>query len=274
MSTNMNALEQALAVLSNPTGSSAELRAAAGLVCGVVREIDAESESAPAIEATVLARMTSDGIQQTQKALIELDDESSHRALTRKVAVALGAALDERVRAIEAAEAAKPPEQRRREQEQARREAHLQELFARVPVLFRTDYMISAAGKSARSRTPRPVGSHVAYARDFTVQRVLGQNVMESMRVPGWPPRHGDYARIEWPNSEYDEIETITEPLRKLCHKSLISEEEVARAIERAQATLLGEFARVCSEIREQYPAGLPRSITLPSIGAHAMAAE
>jgi hypothetical protein len=141
-------------------------------------------------------------------------------------------------------------------------------------VLFRTDYMVSQFGKGAYSRTPRPVGSHVAYSRDFTVKRVLGQSVMESTRVPGWPPSHGDYARIEWPNSDVDEDEKIVGPLRLLCQKNSVSEDEVSLAIDRAQATLLGEFAKVCGAIREHYPAGLPRSIALPAIGAHAMAAE
>jgi hypothetical protein len=184
------------------------------------------------------------------KALASLHDGFVTRALRRKIAVGLADALDARAREVEAAEAAKDPAQLRREQEQARQEAKREALFARVPTLFRTDHVVSRLGAAARSRTPRPVGSHVAYARDFTVPRVLGQSVMESTRVPGWPPRHGDYARIEWPNSEYEEDEAIVAPLRQLCQKGSVSEDEVTIAIDRAQASLLKQFAQVCTAIR------------------------
>ena len=75
-------------------------------------------------EAQILAGMASPGgpsIDYVLKGLASLDDESASGMLTRKVATALAAALDERVRAIEATEAAKDPAQRRREQEAAAR---------------------------------------------------------------------------------------------------------------------------------------------------------
>jgi hypothetical protein len=97
---------------------------------------------------------------------------------------------------------------------------------------------------------------------------------MTATKVQGWPPRHGDFARVEWPNSEIEEAEEIVAPLRLLCQKSAVSEDEVTIAIDRAQATLLREFSQVCSAIRGHYPDGLSRFIALPSIGAHAMAAE
>ena len=161
----------------------------------------------------------------------------------------------------------------RREREQAEREAQLQALYARIPVLFRTDYMTSKLGKAALSRTPAPQGRQVSYIRSFDVPRAL-QHLMTATKVQGWPPKHGDFARIEWPNSEIEEDETIVGPLRLLSEKSSCSDAEVTLAIDRAQASLLKEFAQVCAEIRRHYPGGLPRLIALPSIGAHAMAAE
>jgi hypothetical protein len=272
-------LDQLLAILWNRSASVAQLRDAAAQAREAVTEIDAESEAAPSREAATLARMMSPGGPSTVHVLEELqklDDESASRALRRKVATALAAALDVRVREIEAREAAKPPEQVRREQEQARREAELQALFARFPVLFRTDYVISLLGKSARSRAPRPQGRHTAYAIDFSVPRVLAtQDVMTATRVPEhWPPRHSNFALIQQPNYMHEEIEDIVGPLRLLCQKSAVSEDEVSLAIDRAQAILLTEFARVCAGIRKHFPGELPRSIVLPAIGSLALAAE
>ena len=269
-------LEQARAVRLNPTASVAHLRDAAEQAQGAVRALDAECELAPGREAQILAGMASPGgpsIDYVLKGLASLDDESRSRMLTRKVATALAAAIDERVRAIEAAEAAKDPAQRRREQEAAAREAQLQGLFAKIPVLFRTDFMISKLGKGAFSRTPAPQGRQVSYIRSFDVPRAL-QHLMTATKVQGWPPKHGDFARIEWPNSEIEEDETIVGPLRLLSEKSSPSEDEVQIAIDRAQATLLNEFGRVCAEIRRHYPDGLPRFMALPSFTTRAMAAE
>jgi hypothetical protein len=270
-------LDQLLAVLWNRSASVAQLRDAAAQAREAVTKLDAESEGAPSREAATLARMMSPGGPSTVYVLEELrkfEDESSHRALTRKVAAALAATLDGRVRELEAIEAAKPAEQRRREQEQAEREAKLQGLFARIPVLFRTDFVASQFGKVAYSRTPPPQGRQISYVRTFDVPRMLGQSVMTATRVPGWPPKHGDFARIEWPNSDIEEEETTVAPLRLLCEKNTVSDNEVQIAIARAQTTLLNEFGRVCAEIRRHYPDELPRSIALPAIGSLAMAAE
>jgi hypothetical protein len=273
------ALEQAHAVLLNRTASTAQLRDAVEQALGVVRGIDTESEATPRREAQILAGMASPGgpsMDYVLKALASLDNEFVTRALRRKVAVGLAAQLDERVREVEAREAAKPPEQMRREQEQARLEAQREALFARVPVLFRTDFMISKLGQCAYSRIPPPRGRQVSYARTFDVQRVIATlDVMTATRVPGWPPRHGDFARIEWPNSEYEEDEGIVGPLRRLCEKSVTSDDEVTIAVERAQGALLREFAQVCTAIRGYYPGGLPRFFALPSFTtARALAAE
>jgi hypothetical protein len=262
-------LEQALATLSNRTASSAELGAGAELARSVVVAIDAESERSPQRESEIMAGMASVGIQPTLKALVELDKGGEHRALTRKVAVALAAALDARAIEMAAAERARDPA--------VQREAQLQALFAKIPTLFRTDAVVSQLGKSAWSRTPRPKGSHVSYAQDYSVPRVLAtQNVMTSTRLPNhWPPKYSDFAVIEWPNSVYDEDEAIAGPLRLLSEKSSPSEDEVQIAIERAQNVLLNEFARVCAEIRGYYQGELPRFVSLPAFTApRAMAAE
>jgi hypothetical protein len=260
------ALDQLLATLWNRSSSVDQLRDATALARAAVTGIDAENEAAPSREAATLARMMSPGGPSTVYVLEELrklDNVSADRALTRKVAVAIAAALDERVREVEAAEAAKPAEQVRREREQAEREAKLQALFARVPTLFRSDFLVSQLGKAAWSKTPRPIGTHVGYARDFTVGRVL-QNLMETTKVPGWPPRYSD--SIEWPNSAIEEDAAIVDPIRRLCEKSSVSEDEVAGAVERAQHVLLTEFSKTCAAIRAHYPDGLPRFFALPSI--------
>ena len=137
-------------------------------------------------------------------------------------------------------------------------------------MLFRTDFMTSKLGKGAYSRTPAPQGRQVSYIRSFDVPRAL-QHLMTAIKVQGWPPKHGDFARIEWPNSEIEEDETIVGPLRLLSEKSSPSEDEVQIAIDRAQATLLNEFGRVCAEIRRHYPDGLPRFMALPSFTTRAM---
>jgi hypothetical protein len=269
------ALEKSWLVLRDRNAKAGELRAAADQARKAVAELDSESDQAPEREARVLAGIVVTSIAEALKELARLDADGADRALRRKIAVGLAGSLAERVREVEAREAAKPPEQVRREQEQARREAQREALFARVPVLFRTDYMVSKFGKAAYSRTPPPQGRQISYVRTFDVPRSIATpDVMASTRVPGWPPKYGDVTRIEWPNSDVDEDEKIVGPLRLLCQKSSVSEDEVTIAIARAQASLIREFAQVCTAIREHYPAGLPRSIALPSLGPRAMAAE
>ena len=258
-------IEAAHATLSNRTATAAELRAAADQARLVIRAIDAENELAPQREAEILARLTSKKISETISDLGRLGDEGSTRAHLRKVGTHLAAALD--ARAIEMAARERDPA--------VQREAQMQALFAKIPALFRTDHVVSTLGKSAYSRVPRPVGSHVSYIREFSVPRALGQSVMESTRVPGhWPPRHSNFAEIEQPHYMHDADEGIVAPLRQLCQKSSVSEDEVQIAIDRAQHVLLNEFARVCAEIRGHYPDGLPRFFALPAIGSPAMAAE
>ena len=270
-------LGQLLAILWS-SSSVAQLRDVDAQAREAMAEIDAESERGPAREAATLARMMSPGGPSTGYVLEELrkfDDESSHRAQTRKVVAAIAAAANSRVRELEAIEASKPAEQRRREQEQAEREAKLQGLYARIPVLFRSDFLVSKLGQNARSRTPRPAGSHTAYVRDCSVDRVLGQGVMEATRCPGWPPRYSDFTQIERPDSAIDADEKIVLPLRELCQKSSVSEDEAATAIDRAQTAILRAFSETCSAIRSHYPDGLPRFIALPAFTTpRAQAAE
>jgi hypothetical protein len=232
---HLAALEAAHATLSNRTASSAELRAAAGPVCGVVREIDAESESAPVIEATVLARMTSDGIQQTLKALAALDDESERRALLRKAATALGAQIDGRARDVAKAETERD-ERRRPMAAETRRATDLAEKVksvyplnaARIVDLLRDDALISGIGKSAYSHLPPPQGTHVRYERTWHVQRILATDaIMAAIKLPDhWPPRFNDYAILEQRHFEEDDDE-IVRPLRALINKRPSSESEM-----------------------------------------------
>jgi hypothetical protein len=167
------AIEQAWLVLRDSNAKVDALKSAAASARKAVAELDAEAEKAPEAEARILAGIAGTSIADTVLALRKRDDEMSDRALMRKAGIALADHLDERWRAIEAAEAAKPAEQVRREREQAEREAKLQALFAKIPTLFRTDFVVAQLGKSAYSRAPRPVGRHTSYVQDFTVPRVL-----------------------------------------------------------------------------------------------------
>ena len=261
-------LEQALATLSNRNATAADLRAAASLARAAVRQTDAESEESPAREAEILAGMASAGILPTLEALGALDQEGERRAHLRKAATHLAATLDALAIDMAAAERARDPA--------VVREAHLQALFAKIPSLLKTDVVISKLARSAYSRVPRPQGGHVGYVQTFNAPRVLATpDVLKSTKLPGfWPPKWSDYSLLERSDYEFEEDEAIVAPLRELCEKNSPSEDEVQIAINRAQHVLINEFARVCAEIRRHYQGGLPRSIALPSIGAHAMAAE
>ena len=184
----------------------------------------------------------------------------------RKIAVALSAALDARVRELEAIEAAKPADQVRREAEATERAAQLQALFDRVPQLLRSDVSVSQFAKIAYSRCPRPAGGHVSYVRDFTVARVL-ERLMTETKIPGWTSRHGDYAAIEMQNSAIDPDEEIVLPLQRLAEKISPSPDEIAVEIDRAQTILLREFAKTVASIRSHFPPGeLPRFFVLPAL--------
>jgi hypothetical protein len=261
-------IEQALAVLQNRTAAAATLRIAADQARLAIRAIDQENELAPQREAEILAGMASAGIQPTLEALGALDQEGERRAHLRKAATHLAATLDALAIEMAAAERARDPA--------VVREGHLQALFAKIPSLLKTDVVISKLARSAYSRVPRPQGGHVGYIQTFNAPRVLATpDVLKSTKLPGfWPPKWSDYSLLERSDYEFEEAEAITDPLRELCQKSSVSEDEVQIAIDRAQHVLLNEFARVCAEIHGHYPGGLPRSIGLPAIGAHAMAAE
>jgi hypothetical protein len=129
------------------------------------------------------------------------------------------------------------------------REVHLQALFAKIPSLLKTDVVISKLARSAYSRVPRPQGGHVGYVQTFNAPRVLATpDVLKSTKLPGfWPPKWSDYSLLERSDYEFEEDETITGPLRELCQKNSVPEDEVSLTLERAQATLLREFAQVCS---------------------------
>ena len=268
------ALEKPWLVLRDSNAKAGEARAALDQARKAVAELDMESDQAPEREARVLAGIAGTSIAEAHRKLARLDVDGADRALARKIGVAIAEQLEHRLHEIEAREAAKPPEQVRREQEQAEREAKLQGLYARVPVLFRSDFLASKLAKGAYSRTPAPQGRQVSYVRTFDVPRAL-QHLMTETKVPGWPPPYGDFERITWPNSDVEEDESIVAPLRRLCEKSSCSDAEVTLAIDHAQHVLLKEFANTCAAIKALYPDGLPRFIALPSFTTpRAMAAE
>ena len=165
---------------------------------------------------------------------------------------------------------------RRESKSKREREAKLQALFASVPVLFRTDFMVSKLGKAACSRTPRPQGSSCHVRTKFRPSRASLQHLMAAdegagMAAETWRLCTDRMAQLVISRR----TRPSSAPLRQLSEKSSPSEDEVSLAIDRAQATLLNEFAQVCAEIRGHYPDGLPRFIVLPSFTTpRAMAAE
>jgi len=209
-----DALERALAVLSNRTASSLALRTAAEQARAAVRAFDEASASAPDRRAQVLSTMKPP-LANAVAVLEELEGEARTRALHGEIASAFAAQLDARALEAEKAELARDKErmpfaeQTQRVQELAERFAEYPARAARIVQLFVTDAAIRKYGQIAYGRVPPPQGSHVGYRRTtfrlpcvITTPEVLGSTVLPCV-INGewfrnfWPDRHGDHSWLE-----------------------------------------------------------------------------
>jgi len=263
-------LEHVLAALTNRTASAAELGAAAETTRAIVRDIDAENESAPQRKAGVLAAMAPQpigpgippargkSISETTAALWEFRNDADQRTLLREIAASLAAQFDARVHAAQAAEvardAARSPlrAQTERVDNLAKRFAEFPTYAKRIVDMFRDDALISRLGENAYSHLPRPRGNHVAIELSFSVPRVLAtDHVLAVTKLPGhWPPGWRDSSILEQQHFEEDDSE-IVRPLSALCRKGPTSEEEVDRAIARAQSQVLAMYRKTAAAIED-----------------------
>ena len=169
-------LEQALGILQSPEASAGDCSAAAEQARKAVHGIDAQNESAPQHESQILAAMMPPGgksIVETLDALNALDKEGEHRALTRKVAVALAEQLGARSRDAARAEAVRDEARKpfaaetKRAHEFAKRFAEYPTLAARIVSLFRSDILVA---NSARAPT---VGCRAGHQSNNKFQRLI-----------------------------------------------------------------------------------------------------
>jgi hypothetical protein len=287
------ALEQAHATLQNRTASAGELKAAAEQARSAVRTIDEAIAAAPQREDQVLARMTPPpapylpgrSIAQTRSALEVIAGEDRTRVLDRKIAARLAADLDALAREAEAVEKARDEkrkpfvDQTRRARDYAQRVAEAAKLFKQVVTQFSADIVIADLGKSAWSRAPRPQGSHVGYDISFDdiVPRIIAtQEALSSVRLPGFS-KHDFSAleryRYEDTDSEYfgaviaQSLQELRDLIRNHDERRIVlSDEGVARAVQRAQTALVSEYNRTCGAIRELL--GLDAKITATDCAA------
>jgi hypothetical protein len=313
------ALEQSLAVLSNAAASAATLKLAAEEARGVVRGIDEANEAAPKRRAGVLANTKP--LADMVASLEAIDGEDRTRALQREVAVAVAAALDVRARDSEKAEEARN-KARSPFQSQTRRAQELAAAFATYPALATrgvellvTDIAARRLAKSAYSSAPRHSGSSVGHIYEFSSPRVIATpeilqktilpRVSKGNRIDSYfPGRYGDLTIIERQDCEFDPDAGIVGELAELS-RGAPTAEAVDRAVVKADARLLTEFAKVVASIAslkamdaaitaddvglrypdggkifadELFPQWAPRTmarwITLPDLGGYRIAAE
>jgi hypothetical protein len=322
-------LDEPAKILWNRSASAADLNAALGTTRSVLLAIDEAEAAARDRRAQGLAAMTPPPavlgqldagrtrIDQVLAALVSLHKEAEQRSALRETAVSLSdqitAAAGEAKKAEALRDEARKPfeAQSRRAQDLAKRCADYPRMAERIVSLFRTDVMVTVAGRSALSRCPRPRGSAIAYDVTFDVPRTIAvDSVLKATKLPGfWPPKHSDFTSIERFDLKGDT--SIVAPLEDLTkshddRRIVLSDEATDRAIARAQATLLSEFRKVVGALREllgldaevnpadrgaRYPDGaliydpmmfpenwdggrMSRRVVLPSIGGMAMAAE
>jgi hypothetical protein len=264
-------LEQSLGVLQRLEASPGDCSAAAEQARKAVHAIDSENESSPQREAQVLAAIAltrpsrGKSIAETIKALEALDHESSARALTRKIAVAVAAALDGRARDSEQAEEARNKarspfqSQTRRAQELAAAFATYPALATRVGELFVTDIDVRRRAKSAYSSVPRGPSRAVAYSEAFSPPRTIAKleilqktvlpRVHNGSRIDSYfPGRHNDIAFIEKQHIEFGPDIVIVGELAELS-RGAPTVEAVDRAVAKADARLIAEFAAAIAKI-------------------------
>jgi hypothetical protein len=248
------AFEQALRLLSQRVAPSAELSASAEEMRGAVRKIDEAEAAAPQHRASALT------IPPTERA-----------PLLAAIAVSIAAQLDVRACAVAEVEAfrdkaRKPFEaETKRARDLAKRIGEAPKLFKQVVSQFQADIVIAHLGKSAWSRTPRPQGSQVGYDISFDdiVPRIIAtQEALSSVRLPGFS-KH-DFSALERAH-HYEDTDSeyfgavIAQPLQELRElirnhderRVVLSDEGVARSVQRAQTALVTEYNETCGAIRE-----------------------
>jgi hypothetical protein len=268
------AFEQALRLLSQRVAPSAELSASAEEMRGAVRKIDEAEAAAPQHRASALTIPPTERaplLAAIVRALETLDAESRNRAVQREIAVSIAAQLDVRACAVAEVEAfrdkaRKPFEaETKRARDLAKRIGEAPKLFKQVVSQFQADIVIAHLGKSAWSRTPRPQGSHVGYDISFDdiVPRIIAtQEALSSVRLPGFS-KH-DFSALERAH-HYEDTDSeyfgavIAQPLQELRElirnhderRVVLSDEGVARSVQRAQTALVTEYNETCGAIRE-----------------------
>jgi hypothetical protein len=266
-------LEQALRLLSQRGASSEELSASGEEMREVVRKIDEGEAAAPQHRASVLTIPPTERaplLAAIVRALETLDAEDRNRAVEREIAVSLAAQLDARACAVAETEALrdkarKPFEaETKRARDLAKRIGEAPKLFKQVVSQFRADIVTAHLGKSAWSRTPRPQGSHIGYDISFDdiVPRIIAtQEALSSVRLPGFS-KHDFSAleryRYEDTDSEYfgaviaQSLQELRDLIRNHDERRIVlSDEGVARAVQRAQTVLVTEYNKTCGAIRE-----------------------
>jgi hypothetical protein len=251
-------LEQALGVLQNRGASAADCGAAAEQARRAVHGIDTENESAPQRESQILAAMVPAGGKSIVETLEALDKVGEQRALMRKIATALAAALDVRSRDAAKAESARDEARKpfaaetKRAHEFAKRFAEYPTLASRIVSLFQSDVLVARFGSNAYSRVPVR-GSHVSFERTIRLPRMLATPERRTaMRLLGfWPPKWNNFEGLEAPYYHDDEPDRIAGPVHELCQKSIISDGDVDRVVARAQTALVSEYHRTCAAVRE-----------------------
>jgi hypothetical protein len=314
------ALEQALGILQNAAASAATLKLAAEEARGALRAIDEANETAPKRRAVVLAN-TKPLLADMVASLEAINGEDRTRALQREVAVAVAAALDTRARDAEKAEEARNKarspfqSQTRRAQELAAAFATYPALATRIGELFVTDIDVRRRAKSAYSSVPRGPSRAVGYSEAFEPPRTIAKpEILQKTILPRvhkgnrtdsyFPGRYGDITFIEKQHIEFGPDAGIVGELAQL-PRGAPTAEAVDRAVAKADARLIAEFAAVIAEIAKlkaldasiteadislRYPDGalifdptlfphwaprtMTRWITLPDLGGYRVAAE
>jgi hypothetical protein len=227
------------------------------------KAISAKGEFEEALKRTSASRAV---IMIGRGSLAEIDTDLSVGATRAQLlanriemAIAVAAELARTAHQLAEAEAVRDEkrkpffEQTRRAQGYAKQVATYPTLAARIPVLFRTDTMVSKLGESAYSRCPRQPGSHVAISRTFRISRAIATAAaLKETRLPGfWPPRWSDYSVLDGPDCAIDEDATITAPLLEMCRTGPASSEAVDRCVAQAQGLLISEFGKAVGALRE-----------------------
>ena len=275
MSVNPNhivLLEQVRAVLAAPTSSSAQLKTAAETARGAVRAFDEALAAAPKRRVEVLAK-THLSVADIEAALAALDADGQAHARGREIAAAWAAALDARAHDTAKAEAirdkAREPfaKQTHRAHEAAKAFSGYPTLAQRILVLLRSDIVVHRLAKIVYSNTPRQITQSLSREIRHEPPRVLAV-VLESLRLPRihngafegwiWPRQSGGMAWLEAQFHEINDEEVVADIvapteaiLKDMRNGRKPTEDDIDRAVARADAELRAEYDQICAAIEE-----------------------